>query len=497
MADARKIIVLFSNQLFADHPAVNQASHVLLVEDPRFFLDFNYCKSKLVLHRASMRAYNDYLTAKGKVVKYVDFEKASAPGFIEEFLSDKSSDRIMVFEPEDFAIERLIDNIADKSRFNINIFENPLFMTGKERLFELFGDKERYSMNSFYIAQRKHFNILLEDGKAMGGKWSYDKENRKPPSEDIKIKTVKGFKNSYVPEAVRYVEHFFGANPGSCDDFIYPVTFEEAEIWLDDFLRNRFRFFGDYQDAILAQEHFMFHSLLSSSLNIGLLSPSHVVESAIKYADKNNVSLNNLEGFIRQIVGWREFVRAVHVFKENKIRERNFWRFKKKMPIGFYEATTGIEPVDTIIKKVLKYGYAHHIERLMILGTFMLLCEIHPDYVYKWFMELFVDSYDWVMTPNVYGMSQYAAGDLMTTKPYICSSNYILKMSDFKKGRWCDIWDSLYWRFIYNHSKVFEKNARMKVMLYHLDKMDKEKINNYNATADQYLKGLYSGRSKI
>lgn len=490
MKNKSNILILFPNQLFHDHPAVEEASHVILIEDPRFFMDFNYCKAKLILHRASMQAYKAYLESHSKVVKYVDYRNASLPGYIEKFLADKKDYRITMFEPEDFTLERLIDNIADKQGFEIDILENPLFLTDKHSLIEHFADKKKYLMNSFYIHQRKKFNILVEDGKPVGGKWSFDKENRKSFKKEIKLPKPDVIYNEYISDARTYVKYFFSDAPGEDTDFIFPIIAKGAKEQLDNFFKHCFKYFGDYEDAIVADEPYLFHSLMSSSLNIGLISPKEVIDRAIEYAEKNDVPLNCVEGFVRQVIGWREYVRAMHAFNGEYMREKNFWKFKKKMPAAFYDGTTGIDPVDIVIKRVLKHGYAHHIERLMVLGSFMLLCEIHADYVYKWFMELFVDAYDWVMVPNVYGMSQYAAGDVMTTKPYICSSNYILKMSDFKKGDWCDVWDALYWRFIDKHRKVFEDNARMKVMTYHLNKMDKARLDGYNKTAEKFLKGL-------
>ena len=167
--------------------------------------------------------------------------------------------------------------------------------------------------------------------------------------------------------------------------------------------------------------------------------------------------MNSCEGLIRQIIGWREFIRGVYVCKGVEERTKNFWNFTRPIPNSFYDGTTGIQPLDDTINKINLTGYANHIERLMIIGNFMLLCEFHPDHVYRWFMELFIDSYDWVMVPNVYGMSQFADGGLMSTKPYISSSNYILKMSNYKKGDWCETWDALFWNFMNNQRDFFSK----------------------------------------
>ncbi|MFM7740297.1 MAG: FAD-binding domain-containing protein, partial [Planctomycetota bacterium] len=198
-------------------------------------------------------------------------------------------------------------------------------------------------------------------------------------------------------------------------------------------------------------------------------------------------------GFIRQVIGWREYIRGVYHVYGRKQRCGNAWGHRRKLPASFYDGTTGIEPVDEVIRSVLKYGYCHHIERLMILGNFMMLCEIEPDEVYRWFMELFVDAYDWVMVPNVYGMSQHADGGLMTTKPYISGSAYVLKMSNFKRGPWCEIWDGLYWRFIAKHREFFAKNPRMSVMAKQCDRMG-EKLDRHVEVAGRYLAGLEEGR---
>jgi deoxyribodipyrimidine photolyase-related protein len=214
-------------------------------------------------------------------------------------------------------------------------------------------------------------------------------------------------------------------------------------------------------------------------LNIGLLTPLQVIETSLQYAEQNNIPFNSVEGFVRQIIGWREFIRGIYVVKGSEERTRNYWQFNKKIPASFYNGTTGIEPIDVVIKKVLKTGYCHHIERLMILGNFMLLNEYHPDEVYQWFMELFIDSYDWVMVPNVYGMSQFADGGLMASKPYISGSSYVLKMSHYKKGDWCDTWDALFWEFMNKQRAFFSSNPRLGMLLKTYDKMSEEKRNNY------------------
>ena len=214
------------------------------------------------------------------------------------------------------------------------------------------------------------------------------------------------------------------------------------------------------------------------------------MKQAIDYAEKNAIPINSVEGFVRQILGWREFIRAVYELKGTEERTKNYWNFHTPIPASFYTGTTGILPIDETIKKVLETGYCHHIERLMVLGNFMLLCEFNPDEVYRWFMELFIDAYDWVMVPNVYGMSQFADGGLMATKPYISGSNYLLKMSDYPKGDWQATWDALFWRFMHTHRSFFLQNPRLGMLVRSFDKMSQEKQLAHLTLAEKYLKNL-------
>jgi deoxyribodipyrimidine photolyase-related protein len=350
------------------------------------------------------------------------------------------------------------------------------------------GHKKWY-FTDFYLAQRKRLGILLDaDGKPVGGKWSFDTENRKKLPKDIQIPTINWPKpNKSVSEAQRYVEKQFPESPGAHEGFRYPVNHAEAEQMLEDFMIHRLDEFGVYEDSIAANESFLFHSVLTPALNIGLLSPQQVIQAAMKRGGK--VPLNSLEGFVRQVIGWREYMRGVYVHLGRKQRCLNYWNHGREMPLALYTGSTGIEPVDNVIHRVLQTAYCHHIERLMVLGNFMLLCEIHPQAIYQWFMELFIDAYDWVMVPNVYGMSQYADGGLITTKPYISGSAYVLKMSNFKKGPWCAIWDALYWRFIDRHRDFFSKNPRMSVMVSQCNRLG-PRLAEHHRTAEKFLDAL-------
>jgi deoxyribodipyrimidine photolyase-related protein len=248
--------------------------------------------------------------------------------------------------------------------------------------------------------------------------------------------------------------------------------------------------FGVYEDAIVADNSILHHSVLTPMLNVGLITPKEIIEACLVYAEENDVPLNSTEGFVRQIIGWREFIRGMYEARGSEERTTNFWKFKKKIPASFYDGTTGIPPIDQTIKKVLKTGYCNHIERLMVLGNFMMLCEFDPDEVYRWFMELFIDSYDWVMVTNVYGMSQFADGGLMATKPYISGSNYLMKMSDYKKGEWQTVWDGLFWRFMDTHRDFFLSNPRLGMLVHMFDKMPIEKQQEHRENGGLYMASL-------
>lgn len=331
-------------------------------------------------------------------------------------------------------------------------------------------------MSRFYTAMRKQYNVLIKDNEPTGGKWSLDKENRKKLPKDIKVPELPIMYDwDYLDEAKKYVQIHFPDNPGDITTFFLPTNHQDTLSWFVSFLHTRFIQFGPYEDAMHKDEPFLFHSVLSPLINIGLITPVQVIDQTLKYAEEHDIPLNSVEGFIRQIIGWREYIRGVYVQKGRYMRGQNFFDAHQPLPDGMYDGTTGIAPVDIVIRRLLKYSYSHHIERLMILGNFLLLNHVEPHEVYRWFMELYVDSYDWVMVPNVYGMSQYAAGNLMTTKPYCSGSAYVLRMSNYEKGDWTSIWDGLFWQFIETHKAYYKSNHRIKMMPKVLRRMDKNK----------------------
>ena len=440
----KEAAIIFPTQLFSDHPCLGNARHVFLVEEPRYFTDFQFHKKKLILHRASMKAYQEMLEKRGHAVTYIDYAK--------DWRSRTNGSRVCAVRPYDRTLEgRLPEGIV--------LEDSPGFLGGE------ITRSRRYMMGHFYRRQRRRLGILMDGDDPVGGKWSFDDENRKPLKKGHKVPPLKGSTDRHIKDAVGWVEEHFPDNPGKSEGFFYPVTHAGARRWLRQFVDERLESFGDYEDAIAADEDFLYHSVLSPLLNIGLLTPPEVVD-AVMGAD---VAINSKEGFIRQVIGWREFILQIYLLEGERQRGSNFFGHRKKLPDTFYSATTGILPVDNVIGKVLKNAYAHHIERLMVLSNHMLLSGYAPHEIYRWFMEMFIDAYDWVMVPNVYGMAQFADGGLMSTKPYISSSNYILKMSDFRKGGWCETWDEQFWSFLKRHRKKLATNPRMALLLRKLD----------------------------
>ena len=485
-------VLLFPHQLFKDTPILNLNCDVYLVEEFLFFSHYKFHKQKIAFHRASMKAYADFLKDKGLSVNYI--EARSETSDVRELIPElihKGLETLHIIDPSDNWLEKHIKS-ASKS-IAIQWYENPLFINTKEELSSFFKpSKKKFFQTSFYKQQRKDRDILMVNDQPEGGKLTYDSENRKkypkdktPPS--IQFPDISKYHN----EAISYVEKNFDSHYGELNDFInYPMDFKSAEQWLQQFFEYRFHEFGAYEDAIVKEEHFLNHSLLSPLINVGLMHPMDVIDKAIDYARSNDVPINSTEGFVRQILGWREFIRGVYQVKGTEERTKNFWNFDRKIPKSFYDGTTGIQPIDDVIKKVNKTAYAHHIERLMILGNFMVLCEFHPNEVYKWFMELFIDAYDWVMVPNVYGMSLYADGGLMSTKPYISSSNYIMKMSNYSKGDWQATWDGLFWTFMDKHREFFLSNPRLGMLIRTFDKMKQETKEKHFKNAESFLSQL-------
>jgi deoxyribodipyrimidine photolyase-related protein len=446
---------IFPTQLFYTLK-LDKKYNYYLIEEPRYFTDFKFNRIKLIYHRASMKCYYDHLISHHYNVEYIEYND------VEKLY--KTIKEVTFIDPIDYKIKK-------KLKMKCNILPDIQFLLSEKEIIDnkdVFYKNGRYHNDLFYKFMRKKLNILMKDGKPIG-KWSYDSENRNPLPKNIVVPDIKPIKeNKYTKEAKEYIEKNFPNHYGELNHY-YPIDRKGALKWLVQFFKERFKQFGNYEDAI-SEEPFLFHSVLTPMLNIGLLLDHEVVDKAIEYYEHHSIPIEDFEAFIRQVIGWRTYIYSIYRLEPEIINE-NQLNHHKKITKDWWKGI-GIEPIDDLIQKINKYGYVHHIERLMVLGNWMLLNEIHPKEVYRIFMEWTVDAYDWVMVGNTV-MTAYNSNKLMT-RPYFSSSNYIIKMSHYKKGEWSKEWDKQYYRFIHKHSEMLSKNYSTAILVKHWNNKSKE-----------------------
>ncbi len=498
MAD-RHVRLVLPHQLFESHLDADEGTTFVLVEHDLLFRQYRFHQQKLVLHRASMRRFADRLREGGFDVEAVETDgRTTSRAALARTITALAPTSVTVYDVvDDWLSQDLTHALADAGHELTadEVLETPNFLTTRAQVADFFTGR-RSRMSAFYEYQRRRLDVLMDGDQPAGGRWSFDEDNRKklpkahpvPPADPA---PVAHDRDAHVEEAIAWVTRAFPANPGRAASFAWPTSHAEAEAGLEQFLADRFHEFGPYEDALSTEHPFVFHSLLTPGLNIGLLSPHHVLDRALEVGERNDVPLASLEGFVRQVIGWREYMRATYVVQGRRMRSRNHLAHSRPLGEGWWTAETGLAPVDHVVDRVLEHGYAHHIERLMVLGNAMCLLRADPDAVYEWFMEMFVDAYDWVMVPNTYAMSQFASGASITTKPYVSGSNYLRKMSDYGSagwGRdWQDDWDALYWTFVRDHRDVFEANGRSQFVTSAYDRMDAAKKAAHTKRASTWL----------
>ena len=482
-----KLLLILGNQLFPlkNLDQYKQDHIVFMSEDHELCSYEKHHKLKILLFLSCMRSYAESLKVNKFKIEYsridsTDFRK----NYIEKLkriISSENIKEITCFEIEDKLFEAKIKTFINKSKIKLNYIKSPMFLNSREDFKNYLSKTKKPFMATFYKEKRQKFNILMKkNGTPEGGKWSFDEDNRNKLPKNISIpKFPKVNQTKHTKILAPIIEKLFKKHPGSTKDFWFATEYNEVIKLLNFFIKEKSNLFGDYEDAVNQQNNILFHSALSPYLNLGLITPDLIIKKIIDFHKKNKIRINSLEGYVRQVIGWREFMRGIYQNYSSEMESKNFFKHNRRMKDSWYDGTTGLPPLDYAIRNVLKHGWSHHIERLMVLGNIMLLLEINPNDINRWFMELFIDSYEWVMIPNIYGMSQFSDGGLMSTKPYISSSNYILKMSNYKKADWCKIWDSLFWQFISKHQEKLKINQRMSFMTSLYSKKsesDKEKI---------------------
>jgi deoxyribodipyrimidine photolyase-related protein len=496
MERMNEAVLIFPHQLFLNHPARSRDRQEILIEDPLFFGDHHYPLKfhirKLILHRASMERYAQEVCQSQAL--YIPYKDARDTGALYQRFAASGIRVLHVVDVVDDILKRRITRYARRFDLEVVWYETPMFLTDSSSLAQYAAsqnDATRLSQTTFYIWQRKRLGILLEeDNDPVGGRWTYDTLNRKPLSDTIVLTPVAHTPvDRRLADVIQRVEEEFPQARGErVKDWAYPLNHREATRLLDDFISHKLMQFGPYEDALSDRDDTLFHSMLSSSLNIGLLTPSDILSALSSHLNHpTRDMLPSLEGFIRQLIGWREFMRFVYVRHGSTLRNQNVFSHTRRLNEHWYDGTLGIDPADRVINKFSRIAYAHHIERLMVIGNLMCVMEIDPNEVYRWFMEMSIDAYDWVMVPNVYAMSQFAAAEFITTKPYISGSNYLRKMGRYPLAQWCSTWDGLYWRFLKKHRLLLRNNPRMSLVLAQLDK-NQEKKQDLIRHADEFLK---------
>jgi deoxyribodipyrimidine photolyase-related protein len=491
------MILVLGNMLFSEHSRLPiHQMPVFMAEDWGMCTHFNYHKHKLILVLSAMRHHRDALREQGVMVEYEELSaqlsalpKKSYEEKLFRAIQKYQASELHTYTIEDHGFQARIQDFCSTHQLKLVIYDSPLFLTTHAEFQAYRSRYKRLFMGDFYKYQRRRLNILIgPNDQPEGGQWSYDDQNRKPLPKTVNIPSLYNpTPTQHVEDVATLVDQLFPDHPGQSQNFWLPVTYAESVNWLHQFLNDRFANFGPYEDALTSRSPFVFHSVLSPMINRGLLTPQVVVQTALDYAAEHNIPLNSLEGFIRQIIGWREYIRGVYHAIAPTQRQQNALKHRRTLTADWYNGTTGLLPIDQVIARVQERGWAHHIERLMVMSNAMLLCDVHPDEVFRWFMALFVDSDDWVMVPNVYGMGQFADGGQMMTKPYISGSSYLRKMGDYPKGDWCDVWDGLYWRFVDRKKEMLSRNPRLSMMVKTLEKIAPERRTHIFAKAEAFI----------
>ncbi|MGD1866729.1 MAG: cryptochrome/photolyase family protein [Phormidesmis sp.] len=473
---------------------------IILIESLTHIKERRYHKQKLILIWSAMRHFADELKADGWQVTYETAESFEAP--LKEWITQNNIDELRVMEPAD----RPFSDLLDELKLSCELVQTPNnhFLWSTQEFEDWASTRKSLLLESFYREGRKRFDILMKGKKPVGEKWNFDKENRKPAKGKISPPEPLIFEPDEITQAVvEIVEEADYPTFGESDSFGWAVTRSQALEVMDDIVSRRLVTFGPYQDAMVTGEDTMWHALLSPYLNIGLLQPMEVIDaiaSAYEAAQntKETIPLNSVEGFIRQVLGWREYMRGIYNHVDDDYPSRNYFEHTHSLPDFFWTGDTKLNCLHQTSDTVKRTGYGHHIQRLMILANFSLISGLSPQEVEDWFHAAFIDAYDWVMQTNVIGMGLFADGGVLATKPYASSANYVNKMSDYCKG--CEYdkkarigdkacpFNFFYWDFLDRHREKLSSQGRMNFILKNLDRMSEEELNEIHQKAEDWHK---------
>ena len=462
---------------------------------------------KVVGFFAAMRFFAEALRINNHNVIYIELNhednKQSFGANLEVLLSNGNFTHFEYQLPDEYRLDKILETFATQLTIPTKVYDTEHFFTTRNELGTFFEGKKMYLMESFYRAMRKKHDILMDGSNPTTGQWNYDADNRKKLPKDHKPTAPMVFNND-VSDIVEMISKTDCKTIGTIEakQFLWPINREQSLELLDFFVTECLPLFGTYQDAMTPNEWSLYHSRLSFSMNIKMISPSEVIHRAIKEWENHpeTIEYNQLEGFVRQIIGWREYMRGIYWLKMPEYNSLNYFNHQEKLPDWFWTGNTKMNCLKDSIKQSLHYAYAHHIQRLMITGNFALLAGTHPDEVDAWYLGIYIDALDWVEITNTRGMSQFADGGIVGTKPYVSSASYIDKMSNYcgscyynkakKVGDKACPFNSLYWNFYDKHEDKLAKNPRIGMMYKVWQRMKPEDKEALLQQADYYLKNI-------
>ena len=462
-------------------------------------------KKKIAFILSAMRHFARVLESAGLTVRYVRLDDrdntGSFAGEIERVLTAHTFDRLIVTEPGEWRVMEMMRGWEDQLGGPVEVREDDRVLSSIGE-FELWAQgRKQLRMEYFYRQMRRKTGFLMEGRDPIGGQWNFDQANRKRLPKDLELPERLSFApDAITGEVLTLVADRFGDHFGDLEPFAMPVTRDDALAVLEHFIAVCLPKFGDYQDALAEGEAFLFHSTISAALNCGLLTPGEVCEAADAAFKAGDAPLNAVEGFIRQILGWREYVRGLYWLTMPAYKERNALDAQRPLPEFYWTAETDMACIRDVVTTTRKHAYAHHIQRLMVTGNFALLAGLSPDEVNRWYMEVYADAYEWVELPNTHGMALFADGGIMASKPYAASGAYLNRMGDHcgkcaydvkaKTGESACPFNYLYWDFVARNREVLGDNPRMGMMYRSLDRMNPETLSDIQVQAEAFLDAL-------
>ncbi|MEA1941465.1 MAG: cryptochrome/photolyase family protein [Pseudomonadota bacterium] len=503
------LVLILGDQLSPDIASLRQTSpnqaDILMAEVAAETEYVWHHRKKIAFIFSAMRHFADDLHEQGRRVIYRAFDESppcpDLASAVADALAQKAYDRLILTEPGEWRLREEMEGWEDRFGLPVLILEDDRFLCSHDDFDRWAAGRKQLRMEYFYREMRKRTGLLMDGDKPAGGRWNFDSENRKPVRGELFMpRPFSAEPDATTTAVLDLVATRFPDGFGDLEPFRFAVTREDADKALDHFIETALANFGDYQDAMLAGEAFLYHSVLSAYINTGLLDPLAVCRRAEAAWKTGNAPINAVEGFIRQIIGWREYVRGIYWREGPDYVRRNALNARRGLPEFYWTGETDMACLAAAIGQTKREAYAHHIQRLMVTGTFALLAGINPRAVHEWYLAVYIDAFEWVEAPNTIGMSQFADGGLLGSKPYAASGAYIDRMSDYCSGCRYDMKDktgdkacpfnALYWDFLDRNAEKLRSNPRLGPVYRNWDRMDEDKRQAYRARAKAVLKGL-------